>query len=492
MNIEKLRKLLPEGADTPPLFVSTRDREGKARYKWNLVLERGLSFDYGLFMPESLPCFSKDTIHSLADLSYAEMAWLVIRGFLPSEDVSDEVLADICEGAYSEIDIPIEEAMDDNHIVIARLDRGPSCSFKDFAARFLARLMSHYLSSRKRRAAIIVATSGDTGTAIQTAFHNLPNTNVIVLYPADGISEVQEKQMLSVSGNVVAIPVDGNFDDCQRLAKALLNDNSVRETYNLTSANSISAWRLLPQSIYYFYIWSRLHRKFPDKEIIFSVPSGNLGNLTAGLIAKRMGLPVALFIAGTNANNMFANIVGKGTSLGSMSNKNTLANSMDISVPSNLERILFLYGESPENIPDILLGERGITPEVLEKLRRDIFSEDIITNEDIEAHIVRFWRRNNIVLEPHGVIGVAASFRYRQYFSVDMSVIAVLETASPAKFPYFQKYYPDIPIPSTPYVDKLTDMDLDAVRPEKVPAEPGAIIEKLEDLIKSESSGTLK
>ncbi|MBI5057075.1 MAG: threonine synthase [Nitrospirae bacterium] len=483
MDINKLRQLLPDSLEDEHLFVSTRDHVGKNRYQWNIVLERGLSFDYGLFMPACLPCFTEAAINNLSGLTYMELAWVIMRGFLPKEDISDVILADICEGAYSETIIPIEEAVDDNNLVIARLDRGPSCSFKDFAARFLARLMGHYLSIKKRRAAVIVATSGDTGTAIQTAFYGVPNTNVLVLYPADRVSDVQEKQMLSVTGNVRAVPVNGNFDDCQQLAKRLLNDNNIRERFNLTSANSISVWRLLPQTVYYFHIWLELNRKFPGQNILFAVPSGNLGNLTAGLIAKRMGLPVKVFIAGTNANNIFANIVGKGTSSGSLSNKNTLANSMDISVPSNLERILYLYGESPENIPDILLEKRSISPEVVRSLRKDVFGEDIITNEDIEAHIVRFWRRNNIVLEPHGVIGVAASFRYRQYFSGDKSIIAVLETASPSKFPDFQKNYPDIPIPQCPAVKKLARVDLKAIRPKRVPAEPGAIVEKLEALI---------
>ncbi len=484
MDIDKLRQLLPDTVIDNPLFVSTRDHEGGKSYHWDSVLEMGLAPDFGLFMPSSLPIFSDETISALSDLSYPEIAWIIMRNFLPLEDVEDSVLADICDGAYSEIDIPIEEAMDDNSIVIARLDRGPSCSFKDFAARFLARLMSCYLSKKQRKATIIVATSGDTGAAIQTAFHELPNINVLVLYPANGVSAVQEKQMLSVHDNVRAIPLNGNFDDCQQLAKRLLNDSAVRKRFNLTSANSISAWRLLPQTIYYFYVWSKLHKKFPDREIIFSVPSGNLGNLTAGLIAKRMGLPVKVFIAGTNANNIFANIVGRGTTIGSLSNKHTLANSMDISVPSNLERILFLYGEAPDNIPDILAGDRSITPEVADSLRKDVFSEDIITNEDIEAHIVRFWRRNNLVLEPHGVIGVAAAFRYRQYFTEDRSIIAVLETASPAKFPDFQNHYPDIPLPENPALLNLEKIDLDKVRPPKVESDTSSIIKELETFIK--------
>ncbi|RJQ49196.1 MAG: threonine synthase [Nitrospiraceae bacterium] len=487
MDIHKIRKLLPDDSAGESLFVSTRDRDGKNRYHWNVVLERGLSPDYGLFMPATLPRFTDEALSNLANLTYPEIAWLIMRNFLPQNELPDNILAEICEGAYSETHIPLEYAIDDNSLVIARLDRGPSCSFKDFAARFLARLMSHYLSLNKRHATIIVATSGDTGTAIQTAFYGLPHTSVLVLYPADRVSEVQEKQMLSIKDNVRAIPVAGNFDDCQRLAKSLLSNDSVRERFNLTSANSISVWRLLPQSVYYFYIWAELNRKYPDQAIIFSVPSGNLGNLTAGLIAKRMGLPVKMFIAGTNANNIFANIVGKGTSSGSLSNKNTLANSMDISIPSNLERILFLYGETPENIPDILSGTRSITPSVAERLRQDVFSEDIITNEDIEAHIVRFWRRNNIVLEPHGVIGVAASFRYRQYFSGDRSVIAVLETASPSKFPDFQKTYPDIPIQQCASLKKLVGIDLEKIRPQKVAAEPDAIVRELETFIRQEA-----
>ena len=484
MDINKLRQILPSRSSCEPYFVSTRDLEGKNKYQWDTVLEMGLAPDYGLFVPCCLPRFNDAAIKALPDLSYPEAAWLVMRNFLPESAISDEVLTEMCEGAYSDINIPIEEAIDDNHLVIARLDEGPSGSFKDFAARFLARLMSYYLSTKEKHATIIVATSGDTGTAIQTAFHGLPNTNVLVLYPADGVSNIQEKQMLSVSGNVRAVPVNGNFDDCQRLAKTLLNDKAVRERFSLTSANSISIWRLLPQTIYYFYIWGRLNKRFGTRNILFSVPSGNLGNLTAGLIAKRMGLPVKVFIAGTNANNMFANIVGKGTSFGSLVNKYTLANAMDISVPSNLERILYLYGEPPENIPDILAEKRSVTKEVSEKLRKDVFSEDIITNEDIEGHIVRFWWRNKIVLEPHGVIGVAAAFRYSQYFNAEDSIIAVLETASPAKFPDFQKTYPDIPIPRCPSVEKLADIDLDAIRPPRVAAEPDAIIRELETLLK--------
>ena len=481
MDTKKLTNLLPENIVSRPHFISTRDSEDKIHCEWNDALKMGLSSDLGLFLPSTIPVFGEKAIDALKDLSYPETAWIIMRNFLPQDDVPDDILADICYGAYSATEIPLEEALDDNGLVIARLDRGPSCSFKDFAARFLARLMSYYLTKSGQHATILVATSGDTGTAIQTAFYDLPNTHVLVLYPAHRVSEVQEKQMLSIHGNVRAIPIDGNFDDCQRLAKTLLSRDDVRAEFNLTSANSISLWRLLPQTIYYFYIWAELNKRYPDKEILFSVPSGNLGNLTAGLLAKRMGLPVKMFIAGTNANNMFANIVGKGSSLGSLSNRYTLANSMDISIPSNLERILFLYGENPENIPDILLEKKSISPEVAEALRQDVFSEDIISNEDMESHIFRFWRRNNIVLEPHGVIGVAASFRYRQYYS-EKSIICVLETASPSKFPEFQHHYPEIPIPQCGSLAELADMDLDAVRPAMVAADPEAVIQQLKEL----------
>ncbi len=482
MDISRLQDILGDSFAESPVFVSTRSSQGEHKYQWQVVLERGLSPDYGLFMPSTIPHFSEEIINRLSDLTYPELAWIIMRGFLPREGVPDTTLAEICDGAYSKTTIPIDDALNDNGLVIARLDRGPSCSFKDFAARFLARLISYYLSVNKREATIIVATSGDTGTAIQTAFHGLPHTHVLVLYPADGVSNVQEKQMLSVSGNVGALPINGNFDDCQRLAKSLLNNDSIRERFNLTTANSISLWRLIPQTIYYFFVWAELNKRFPDKNILFSVPSGNLGNLTAGLMAKRMGLPVKMFIAATNANNIFANIVGKGSSSGSLINKQTLANSMDISVPSNLERILFLYGESPHNIPDILAEKRSVTPDVADNLRKDVFGEDIITNEDIEAHIVRFWRRNKLVLEPHGAIGVAASFRYRQYFNTEDSIVAVLETASPAKFPDFQKHYPDIPIPQCPSLKKLAGIDIESIRPQKVEAEPEAITEKLKEL----------
>lgn len=480
MEISELRKLLPKKAESPVHFYSTRDfKKDKTRFNWKEVLDIGLSPDSGLFMPNIFPQISAESLQRILYLNYAQMSWVLMRGYLPEEAIDDDTLAGICLDSYKDIEIPLEDAAEEG-IVIAWLDRGPTASFKDFAARFLARLMSHYLKLESKEKTIIVATSGDTGTAIQRAFYEVPNTSVLVLYPAAGVSEIQEKQMLSISKNVRAVPVNGNFDDCQRIAKSLLNNPIAKSDFHLTSANSISVWRLLPQLIYYFYVWANVKKLYPNKPISISIPSGNLGNLTAGLIAKRMGLPIDMFISATNANNIFANVVGKGTCHGSLSYRRTPASAMDIAVPSNLERILALYGETPENIPIVLTNKQEISPNVVENMQQDIFAEDVITDEDIEGHILRFWNKYGFTIEPHGSIGVAACYRFRQYFSINDSIIVVMETAAPAKFSGFIKHScKSIPIPKCEVVDNLVDFNVDKVRPNVIEANEEAVINEL-------------
>ncbi|MCI4624887.1 MAG: threonine synthase [Candidatus Magnetoovum sp. WYHC-5] len=483
MDLSKLKRLLPKHSNDTKKFFSTRDCGTRKRiFNWKEVLDMGLAPDSGLFLPCAYPQIEADKLEDISALNYAHMAWILLRGYLPQEDIDDEALLTICTDAYKDITIPLENAPEEN-IVIAWLDRGPTASFKDFAALFLARLMSYYLSNVHEEKIIIVATSGDTGTAIQRAFYKVPNTYVLVLYPAAGVSVIQEKQMLSISNNVRAVPVNGNFDDCQRLAKSLLNSKHVRKQFNLTSANSISIWRLLPQLVYYFYVWSRCIKTYPHTPISVSVPSGNLGNLTAGLIAKHMGLPLDMLISATNANNIFANVVGKGTCIGSLSYRKTPASAMDIAVPSNLERILSFYGEAPENIPLVLSSKKDIADSVMERLQKDIFAEDVITEEDIEGHILRFWNKYGITIEPHGAIGVAACYRFRQYFSKNDSIIVVLETAAPAKFYNFIEHSSKkIPIPTCQVINDIIDIDLDKVRPNTIEANEDSVIEELKKL----------
>lgn len=477
MNYFKLRELVNQSYDyNSTMFISTRDSKSIPKtYFLDEALEKGLAPDSGLFLPEKLPKVKKELLDALPSLNYSEVAWVILRHFLSISSIGDAELASLCIRAYRDMNVPLNHI--NSNIVIASLDKGPTASFKDFAAQFLALLMDLHLTRTGRHFTIIAVTSGDTGAAIQHAFKGLPNIKVIVYYPCSGISKLQEKHILSF-GN--AIPVDGNFDDCQKIAKTLLHNREISNKYNLTSANSISVWRLLPQIVYYFYIWSRMH----SNKLMFSTPTGNCGNLTGGLMAKLMGLPVGRFIAGTNANNVFANIIGKGTIKGSLPFRQTSANAMDIWVPSNLERILYLYGEKPNNIPVILKGEMSVSGDVFNRLRKDIFAEDVITDEDIEAHILRMWYKYHFVIEPHGAIGVAASFRYRQFFNDQNSKIVVLETAAPAKFAEIFKYngLKDIPIPKCKVLDKLKDVDIEKLRPKPIQPTVEEAIKKLDEI----------
>ena len=248
-------------------------------------------------MPSHIPDIKQSELQGYSHLDYPEVAYNVLKHFLFNE-ISDDGLKSICRDAYN-FDVPIERVY--NRSYVLRLDQGPTASFKDFAARIMARLM-HYFSSRDNlKYTILTATSGDTGSAVASAFHRLSNINVVILFPAGEVSETQRKQMTTLHDNVRVISLGGKFDDCQRLVKMAFRDESLSDI-PLTSANSINIGRLLPQAVYYFYAWSKLANSITDKSV-FSVPAGNFGNLMGGIIAREMGLPVRKFIISTNANN---------------------------------------------------------------------------------------------------------------------------------------------------------------------------------------------
>ena len=264
------------------LYYSTNLQAPEVNFEDALL--SGLAPDKGLYLPKSLPYISDYEIKSMKDMSYAQVAGLIAKKFLASE-IDEDALDEITQDAYN-FEVPIEKVTGNDHIM--RLDQGPTASFKDFGARMMARLVQYFLKKQNREITIITATSGDTGSAVAHAFYGLENIRVVVLFPTHEVSNMQRKQMTTLGKNVTTISIDCKFDDCQAMVKQAFSDPLLKEL-NLTSANSINVGRLVPQTFYYFYAYSQMVGDGGD--IVFSIPSGNFGNLMAGLFAKKIGLP---------------------------------------------------------------------------------------------------------------------------------------------------------------------------------------------------------
>lgn len=373
-------------------LFSTNNKNYKVGFR-EAVLQ-GLAPDGGLFMPESLPRFSPSFINSLSGLSFSELSFLLAREILADEVLSGEIperdLERIVCTALN-FDAPLVQL--DNNTSVLELFHGPTLAFKDFGARFLAGIISHY---RLEKTVVLVATSGDTGSAVANGFHNVPGVDVIILYPSGKVSHIQEQQLTTLGGNVTALEVNGTFDDCQRMVKEAFADASLRKRFNLSSANSINIARLLPQSFYYFYAATR--PTDGGRPLVFSVPSGNFGNLTAGLFAMQMGLPVHRFIAAVNSNDIFPNYLQTGKFEPKPSIP-TLSNAMDVGNPSNFARIQALFGNA---------GAAG----------KIIFSRSYSDPQTLEA-IREIHTRHNYLMDPHGAVAYLALQDYLQSTSPD-------------------------------------------------------------------------
>ncbi|MBI2134481.1 threonine synthase [Candidatus Woesearchaeota archaeon] len=378
----------------------------------------GLAPDNGLFMPTYIPKIPKSEILALKGKTYAETAFLILRKFLKHE-LSDKDLKWIIQNAYY-FSIPIEKL--DELTYLARMDHGPTASFKDFAAQFMAKLM-YKLKPKNRKITILVATSGDTGSAIGEAFRGLGGIEVFILYPSMEVSSVQKKHMDTIGRNVRTIAVEGKFDDCQRLVKQAFADRSLKHL-NLTSANSINIGRILPQIAYYFYIYAKIAENYG--KIIFSIPSGNFGNSLGCEIARRMGLPVGKIIIAVNENDEFPRFLSSGQYEKIEPSKACISNAMNIGNPSNLARYFDLYKGN--------LDKDGIIhkmPNIM-KMKENLFSVSITDEETIKT-IKDIYKKHSIILEPHGAVGIAALNHYRKQHKKTLSVC--METADPAKFP---------------------------------------------------------
>jgi threonine synthase len=370
------------------------------------AVTKGLANDNGLFMPERIDEFRPDFFKQIQHLSFQEIAFEVAKKFF-GDDIPENVLNEIVYDTLS-FDCPIVKVNDSMYSL--ELFHGPTLAFKDVGGRFMARLLGYFLQGFKKEVNVLVATSGDTGSAVANGFYEVPGIKVYVLYPKGLVSEIQEKQFTTLGKNITALEVNGTFDDCQRLVKSAFLDDELNHAMVLTSANSINVARFLPQSFYYFNAYARLCELRIDRDVVFSVPSGNFGNLTAGLFAKFMGLPVKRFIAANNENDVVYKYLRTGK-YQPMESVSTIANAMDVGAPSNFARILELYNHSHEEILNDVVGYRYSDKEIRETMKQ-VFSEE------------------NYMLDPHGAVGYRA-------LKADLKAGEVgvfLETAHPAKF----------------------------------------------------------
>ncbi|MCL6466408.1 MAG: threonine synthase [candidate division WOR-3 bacterium] len=379
----------------------------------------GQAPDKGLYMPEQIPVIPKDEIYELADQPYPEVAFAVMRRWT-SNLLPDDELLKICYECYN-YPVPLENVVGNRFLM--RLDRGPTASFKDFAARMMARLLRHILKQSGGELVILTATSGDTGSAVAHAFHNVDRIRMVVLFPIAEVSARQRKQMTTLGGNVTTIGIDGKFDDCQALVKRAFADPELKPI-PFSSANSINIGRLLPQSVYYFYAYAQLAEK--GTRAVFCVPSGNFGNMCAGMLAWRMGLPAERFIIATNENDEFPKFLQTGTYEKIVPSRKCISNAMNVGHPSNLPRLVALYSG--------VMDEQGnITkPPDLKAMQRDIFALSI-TDRETRQTIVNTYQKYHILLEPHGAVGWAALERYGAEKEPNLAI--AIETAHPAKFP---------------------------------------------------------
>ena len=399
-------------------FFSTNGHLDRVDFKGALLA--GQAPDKGLYMPEMFPSLSPETIRNFPQMSYHQIAYQVIKPYL-GDLVEESALEDMLKDAYS-YEVPLERVYDGKYLL--RLDRGPTCSFKDFAARLMGRLIQYFLKEEGRSMIILTATSGDTGSAVAHAFYGLENIKVIVLFPEREVTERQRRQMTTLGENIYPLAVTGKFDDCQALVKQAFVDPELKGL-ELSSANSINVGRLLPQAVYYFYAHSRVAPG--GEEVVFSVPSGNFGDLMGGLIALKMGLPVKKFVAATNENDEFPRFMQTGVYEPIRPSKNCISNAMNVGHPSNLARLFSLYGGQMDET-----GQVARQPD-LSAMREEIYAVSI-SDEETRQTIREAYSQYKVLLEPHGAVGWAGLVRYLKEFG-DWSPAVSLETADPAKFP---------------------------------------------------------
>jgi threonine synthase len=387
------------------IFYSTKTNSLKASLEEAVF--RSLPPDNGLYMPEYIPRISEDFLNTIENRTFKEIA-VEVTATLLGDDIPREDIEKIIESAY-DFEAPVLKITPKDYVL--ELFHGPSMAFKDFGARFMAAVMSYFLVKSKKEIQILVATSGDTGGAVAQGFYKVPGISVTILYPSGKVSDIQEKQLTTLGHNVTALEIDGTFDDCQKLVKEAFLDSELTEKFNLASANSINIARLIPQSFYFFSAYAQL--KHLGKPLVFSVPSGNFGNLSAGLLAYRMGLPVEHFIAATNLNNSVPRYLTNGV-FEPHASIETISNAMDVGNPSNFVRLTRFFGDDWN-------------------LVREKISGYFFNDEQTQKSMREVYGNANYVLCPHTAIAYRGLQEYRQNSDGNFTGV-FLSTAHPAKF----------------------------------------------------------
>ncbi len=383
-------------------YKSTNNKSEEVSFKDAVV--KGLADDGGLFFPMEIPKLPESFFKRLPEMPISEIAYAFLKPYIGGE-LSDNELNTLLFDAL-DFDIPLVEVK--QGVYSLELFHGPTLAFKDVGARVMARFLSKF-ADKNNKVTVLVATSGDTGSAVANGFLNVEGIEVVVLYPKGMVSNIQEKQFTTLGKNITALEVKGTFDDCQRMVKEAFTDEDLTEKLQLSSANSINVARFLPQTIYYFYAYAQLKDK--SKPVVFSVPSGNYGNLTAGLIAKQSGLPIQKFIASANINDVVPKYLKTGNYLARPS-VSTISNAMDVGNPSNFVRILELYNHSWEKIKNDIRGYS-------------------FTDDETRRCISAVFNENNYLLDPHGAVAYLGLSEFMK--TKDVNGI-FLETAHPVKF----------------------------------------------------------
>nr|WP_299067027.1 threonine synthase [uncultured Allomuricauda sp.] len=385
-------------------FYSLNNSDISATFKDAVIA--GIAPDKGLYFPEEITPLPKSFFESIELLSTNEIAFKAIHQFVDA-DIPDDVLKDIIENVL-DFDFPVVEIEDD--IATLELFHGPTMAFKDVGARFMAKCLSYFSKEEETNVTVLVATSGDTGGAVANGFLGVKGVNVVILYPNGKVSDIQERQLTTLGQNIVAMKVDGTFDDCQRMVKTAFLDEDITSKKKLTSANSINIARWLPQLFYFLFAYKQAKSK--GKEIVFSVPSGNFGNICAGIVAQKLGMPVKHFVASTNINDTVPLFMQSGEYQPKPS-KPTISNAMDVGDPSNFIRIQKLYENNFESLSQNLSS----------------YSFD---DELTRKTMTRVYEKMGYILDPHGAVGYLGLKEYAKNHSNVYGIF--LETAHPVKF----------------------------------------------------------
>ena len=409
------------------IYVSTRDNSKE--FSFEEVFIKGLADDGGLYVTKSLKKYNSQELSKLKNLNYNEISTEIINQF-SSDFISKKELSYLIKKSYSKFrENEVVKISNIGELKLLELFHGPTLAFKDVAMQFIGNLYEYYLSKNDKKINIVVATSGDTGAAAINAIQGKSNLNIFVLHPNNRISSVQRKIMTTVEEkNVFNIAVEGNFDDCQNIVKSMFSDLEFSRSINMSGVNSINWARIIAQTVYYFYTYFKLNKK----SISFSVPTGNFGDVFAGYLAKKMGLPIEKLIVATNENDILHRAISNGDYI-SKKVKETLSPSMDIQLASNFERLIYYINNSNsektvEIMKKVKQNSYQIEKNNLDIIQKDFLSESCNEQETLEI-IKKNYEINNIVLDPHTAVGVGAANK------LSFNDCVVLSTAHPCKFP---------------------------------------------------------